>query len=663
MQYLGFDRPSFGFEKLGFNESVLNYSVYNLTYDEHNHDDTIVLDRLHSAPSITPDGFLLNGYDTRLSTTQIPSYINNGGDFGFQATVSFYESRLKTVTASEPLVFLGENSGIGAKPTYALTVNQDPKNQSYNYLALEYYDTELRRIPLARSGWRFEMLFPKIDSLTYKPAPQAIHFIDENTLVVTAHYSDTESKAFKINLLTMGVEGEFTFGTTGYKHLSGMAQDASGGVWVADYLDESLSKIDLDQSFLTGQAVLSHHCDFKAMLTFASIGFLTVGGVDYLMAGDYATTRGTLYLVAASKLVDGYTFTVSDSYKHFEIGRRLQGVTIHDGDLYVSRNTTIANSDKAGYIEKHNDIASFFSSATNNSTLAPNKIYAAPSGYPEDCKFRPNTDEFWTMTEGWYAVDDYDNYLAIWSSKLDDKPVSNTITINRSGEKHDVLINSQYAFGFNTTPSVAASALSIGGYPQSTAGMQNGFALGTVRNLALNDGIMSDSFCKSVSSGSHESGRLSVTDINVLQGASNWVNEIGAIEDRLTKPDPYDGDSYLFAGAHDQTIARQRFDISVTSPQSWAIVSWHQSSYTDSDPCTLGFRTIDGSTDIKTEYGGIVWVPFGDKSITPNWFPRSTSSYIEVNASKIDILYRSDRTEGTNNDGYIDAISAVIYAK
>ena len=635
---------------------VFQELVFNLTYDENNADESVILNRLHGSETITPNGFELNGYDTRLSLVNLPEYINNSSGFGMQATIGFYNQTLKTLTVSEPVLFLGENASISAKPRYALTVNQDRDSQKFTYLALEYFDTTLKSIPLARSEWRYERDFPRVDDFLYRAKAQALYFIDTDTLVVTAQYNNEESKAFKINLISNEIIGEFTFGAVKNRHVSSMAEDASGNVWVACYLDETLSKIDLEQSFLTGEAVLTSVCDFGILNTFANVEFITISGINYLIAGEYESTGSPrLYLISADKLVDGYTFSITDAYKYLVINRRIQGITVHQGSLYVIRNRDYQSVDAAGHVEVYNNIASLFSSSPNGTIMIPDSSYSAPSRYPEDCKFRPNTDVFWTMTEGFNTTGDYSNWMSIWSSKLDGAIVDNTYTINREGENHEILINGRLAHQFIATPSVNAVALSLGSYPTSVAGMKNGFSIGRVKDVALREVAIGASKYNDYSTGIHEPNNLTVVNVPISYGAPSWTNVIGSIG---TKDSIRTG--YYFGEGNLQTVAYQRFDITTLTSNSldnsYAVVSWEQSSYNSNDICSLGIATLEANSPT---YGGLVTTPNG----LDYWYPRNVSKSIESNAQFIDIVYRSDRSYGTNNDGYVDAISAAIYIK
>lgn len=653
-------------------------TVFNLTYDESSHDELISLSRLNSAPLITPDGLLCNGYDSRLVTRTFPSYMN-GDNLGLQATISFYNARLKTTSASEPVVFIGEDGGITAKPRFSFSINQDPIKQAWSYLALEYYDTVLRTVPIARSGWKYESAFPKINDYAIKPKPQALYFIDDSTIVVTAHYEDTESKAFKMDLNTKEVTGEFSFGTTTDKHVSAIAKSADGSVWFCDYLSGTIFKVDLTASFANGIVQKSNVCNFSAASDLGGIDFITLSGIEYLVFIEYSTTGSPyIYLLPSSLLTSGYTFKSADSYKRFVIGRRVQGVTFNNDKLYVSRNRDYQAVDAAGYIETFNNISSYFSSTASGATMTPNKQQHAPSVFCEDCKFRPNTSEFWTMTEGFSSIADYDNWLSIWSSSLDDSEVVNTYTLNKQGSSCSLLINGILASTFSATPSVTAAAISFGGYPTAAAGIQNGFSTAKVKNVALTDSSIDFSTYSNINSGSHESNvlttiNLTLTNPGAESGTTGWVNEIGSISTRDFSPPAKFGSNYFAGGANVKTVSKQRVNMlsaagisqsELDAKEAWIVERWYQASYSNQDPCGMGIRQLNASqAELSTDYPQLLYVPFGDSGVTPNWYKRHYSSNVLDSCNYVDSIYRSDRDTGTNNDGYIDEISVTVYMK
>lgn len=599
-----------------------------------------------------------------MSTAEIPEYVNSNSEFGLQATIGFSDQIVQSTNGgAEPILFLGE-SVASPKPRYAFSVKKHPRNSISSYLALEYFDTELKTLPLARSGWNYEMPFPQIEG-AMTATPQSLYFIDENTIAVSAHYNNTESKIFKIDLTTSAVTGQFTFGLTDNRHVSGLARDANGDVWVADYLDERLAKIDLDQSFATGMAVLSHQCDFTYMDTMATICFVEINGIDYLLVSDYNYTAnaGHMFLVDTAKLIDGYIFHPNDAYKTLLSGVAVQGATIHNNSLYISRPAKYDDATlslRLGYIERYDDIVNRFINSTANQLLIPDKVFEAPSSYPEECKFRPNTDEIWAMTEGWLGVNDNDHFLAIWSSKLNGKPVDNTYTVNRVGDNHTLLINGYEAYKFAATPSVNATTLSIGGYPSALAGMQNGFSTGSIKNVALSEKAITSAQSVGYQTGIHENNSLTVVNIPVIDGVPAWTNDVGSIAIKDTNGRA----SVYFGGANLQTIAHQRFSIeqllgAATVENAYAIVRWDQSSYNASDECSMGLATLDSAVnEIARRYSAIVATPLG-----ANWYRRNVSIDMQSNVAHLDIVYRSDRKNGTNNDGYVDAISAEIYIK
>ncbi|WP_319050024.1 hypothetical protein [Psychrobacter sp. PP-21] len=602
-----------------------------------------------------------------MSTTEIPEYVNSDSEFGIQATIGSLDKKVRATSGIEHVLFLGDNA---SKPRYAITANRDRLDSKAPYLALEYYDTALQRIFLPRQGWQREMLFPKIDAYTDKPRPQAMHFIDENTLVITGHYKDIKSRAFKIDLTTNQITGEFLFDAA-HKHVANLAQSANGDVWFSDYTTFQVARIDLAQSFATGQAVFDTVCNFSYMQFLSSIGFITIGSVEYFIASEFNTVdTAKMYLLPASRLASTYTFNAANAYKYFVIGQKVQGLTIHNDSLYLSRNRDHTGLDHSGYVERYDNISNYFANNATGSAIVPSASFYAPSNYPEDCKFRPNTNEFWTSTEGRESLDGDNDWLAIWSSDLDDSKNFATYTLNRTNNDHVLMIDNVFYKDFTATPSIQANVMSIGALPNVVKGIQNGFSTATIRNVALSDKPVNAANYENYESGNHEPNNLTVIDLPIVDAATGWTNEIGGVASRDFSPAPFEGVDYINGGLNAQTIARQRFDVAALSaPNSligaYAIVSWHQSTWSGSDLGSMGARTIDGNAvKISEDYGDIIATPTnGTASGAHDWYSRAMSKSIEGNAQFVDVLFRADRYAGNGNDVDVDAVSAKIYIK
>lgn len=164
------------------------------------------------------------------------------------------------------------------------------------------------------------------------------------------------------------------------------------------------------------------------------------------------------------------------------------------------------------------------------------------------------------------------------------------------------------------------------------------------------------------------SAAISGTNLDAESGTSGWTSELGLLETRSANPAPYSGSTYFYGGSNSaETVARQRIDLlEATSLTSSQIASggylvelkWAQANYTDqNDNGGMGFRFLDeNQTEILTSYAGMV-------TVTPGlvWAVRSHVTQVPAETRYVDLLIRAVRTDGTNNDTYIDGVEARCY--
>lgn len=659
------------------------FVVLPLTYDEEDADAEMTWTRQGSSPHVTPEGFEGNGWNSRLKSTTIPVWMANAnGRVTLHASVTLSPDSVMN-TSGDTVVYMGpDSSGILPNPKLALRVLRDPDINRRNYLALQSFTSSLQTIPLFRPEWKFQGQFPALTSGGFQVRPQGLLFLDANTLVVSGHYQDNESRVYKIDLTDGSVLGEFTFGTSTFRHVASFAKNAAGEVWCVDYETGRTLKIDLDASFTSGSAVVLANWNTSILNKVSGIEFITISGTEYVLLGEYATS-GTpyLYVIPASQMVDGATFAVASRYKRFPVGRNLQGVAIKDGHLWATKNWDLATVTRYGWLERFNNIETFISGQPDGTALSTILSYthSGPSEYLEDIKFHPTTGEAWTMTEGWQAVGDFGGFLGIWSSPANGSSVENHVTVHYTGlGEVETKLNNKPFHTSSWTPSLSVETVSVGGPPQATADLRNGFFKGYVRNVRFQNKEMTDTEYNDTVTGTFEPNSLTayvitLTNPGAESGTTGWTNEVGSLGTRNSGPTPYEGSAYFFGGANAQTIARQRVDLlaatgltgtQVDAGGIWAKLRWHQAAFSDQDPAAMGLRMLNSTpTQISLTYGDLDFVPYGDNGVTPNWQRLALGVDIPSGGRFVDAVYRSDRNTGTNNDGYIDAISMIVYRR
>lgn len=656
-----------------------HYVALPLTYRETDSAGAMTWGRQGAGPHVTPAGMEGDGYGARYTSTTIPAWMSPAAaPLTLHASATVEPIKLKG-TPRDTLVFAGADTS-AANPKLELAVVADGRNPDWVYVALHGYTTALQSIPLARPQWRYQGRFPVLAVGANAVRPQGVLFIDADTVLVSGHFSDTESRCYKVRVSDGAVLGAFSFGTTTHRHIASFARNTVGDVWCVDYDTGRTLRVDLGASFTSGSAVITAEWDTSVLSRVSGLEFITVSGTEYVLIVEYATS-GTpyLYVIPASLMADGAVFAIADRHKRFAIGLRTQGQTIRDGHLYVAKNRNTASVTLIGWIERYDAIATVIANTADGATLTPGANWAAPSAYPEDLAFHPTTGELWTLTEGWNSPGDYDGWLGLWSSPLDGTPVENhytasfngagTVSIQINGRDFDVR-------AWSLSPSV--TALSIGGPPQAAPGMTAGFMSATVRNVILQDGALSADEYVAAVTGAHEPNTLAAIALTLSNpdaeagNTAGWTSEIGALAVRSSNPAPYGGGYYFSGGAAAQTIARQRLDLlaqtglsaaSIDAGGLWLKLRWRQSSYDSAqDPGAMGLRLLDGAlASLAEQYAGIAYVPNNAANGADVWYPRSLPLVPPAGARHVDVLYRGDRTSGTNLDHYVDAINATLY--
>ena len=528
---------------------------------------------------------------------------------------------------------------------------------------------------LFRKEWKYGFRFPTLTFGGETVRPQGLCFMDANTLLVTGHYNETLSRCYKIDLTTKTVAGTFDFSAS-HKHIGSIAYRASDtSYWFGDFFSGKLLKVDLTASFAGGTASVTSEYTCTAINGFAAIEWINISGTDYLLAAEHLTS-GTpyLYVIDAVHVTNGGTFATGDRLKRFVITQRCQGISFESSKLFMSMNRLTADSTATGKLQRY-DLLTAISSGADGDTLAAEATWNAPSQYPQDIDFHPSSGEIWTQTEGLATVISDSGWLAAWHRSLSSDYAENHVSLEyNGGGTTTIKLNGQLFEAMAWTPTIGPACISVGGPPQAAAGQANGFFIGAVRNVFLQDqSISSTTYANVIAGTTYEPNTLTAYTVSLTNGdaestTTGWTNEVGSISNRASNPAPHGGASYFAGGSNLQTISRQRHVLTtvtglttgqIDAAVMWARINWWQAGFggTDTDTCAMGLRCLDGTpTEQNIAYAGIIQMA---PSLT--WFKRGFAASIPVGCRNVDALYRSDRGSGTNNDGYVDDIEMVIY--
>jgi hypothetical protein len=506
--------------------------------------------------------------------------------------------------------------------------------------------------------------------------PQGIHFEDENTLLLTAHYNNQVSRVHRVRLADRAVLGWFDFDQSllGITHINSISRSSDGRTWFAG--NTKLFAVDLEASFASNSAVITTL--FNVPTSGASfMDIATINGTEYVLCGQYMEKgTPTLTVFPFSQIVNGGTHDIATRTIRYVINQRTQGIRYHNGKLYLTLNRTTSDN-AVGYIHQ---VTLNLNAADGSSIVTPDKWWYAPSQYPEDLAFHPVTGDLWTPTEGLTAVGSHRGFLSIWSTTLSAAGSRNDIAIEYNGvDKATIKMNGYLWDEVDLTPTVVADTLTIGGIPQESSGFSGGFSWATVANVMLRQGPMTAAEYTSLFAGAYEPYRLTKHTITLVNpGAetgnmTGWTAEVGAF-DVVSAFVAAEGTYYFRGGVVPVSLSRQRVDLiaqgvpqaSLETGEMWAKLRWKQAAYGPNDPGGMGIRSLagDGSV-ISTQYSGLVWTTGGPNAAPGGpWFPRSIPVTLTPTTRSIDaLLHASGRTAGTNNDCYIDDVSIVIYSK
>jgi hypothetical protein len=662
--------------------SSLSRFAIPLTFDERSGDGTVYLTRLGAAPWITPDGFVGDGYTARyrMELADMPVWVTRPNGF-VTLHASVRAVRGSRHATRDVVVSLCDDNAT-ANPKLEICIMKDNDESTLTNVAVRCYTSAMQTKRVLRGNWSYGFRYPQLLDGVNKIRPQAILFLDSTTLLIVGHYDDTKSRAFRMDLSTMTVTGQFDF-TGGRNHVASAAYRASDGTyWFGDYSTGDLIQVDLAASFTAGTSVVTLTYNMSTVIGFGAIEWINVSGTDYLLAAEYSTS-GTryLYVVLGSTVVNAGTFAIASRFKRFITGaRRMQGVCFEAGKLYLSMNQMTADPSPVGRIQRF-DILTAIASTADGGTLTPEFSWYSPSVYVEDIDFHPVTGEIWTSTEGLSASISDDGWLSCWHTQLSTLPdgytPENHITVEYGAGFATIKINNQLFEVMSWSPTVSPAVISIGGPPTAAAGQTNGFFVGTVRNIVIQNQVMDSTQYDDAISGIDEPNTLTAYNVTITNPGgestvTGWTNETGSLANRALNPLPRSGASYFSGGTNASTIARQRFNLATVTGLSttdidaaavagklWARCDWWQSSFIgDTDTGSMGIRMLNGTpTQLSLTYSGMI-------NITPQqtqWIPRGLTVPVPNTGRNIDLVYSATRFNGTNNDLYVDDITLTIY--
>lgn len=637
-----------------------------LTYDELDYNGLLTWNR-QGGPLPTPSGAEFDGYQSRLkANASLPAWLSSStGPLTVHATIAPFQA--PPTSSGQAISVCTDDANY--RPRLALACMPDSQDATLAQMVAMCYTSAFQTKRLCRREWRYEFRYPELSFGGKAARPQAVCFVDADTVLVTAHYEDTVSLCHRIRLSDGVVTGWFQFPSP-YHHIAAIAQRADGTFWCGDYSTGMLLGLDIAASFASNAAVITTAYNCAAIIGFSCIDWVTVGEVEYLLAAEYTTTGSSpyFYVLPASLISNGGTFAVSSRTKRFVCSVRVQGVRQRGGKLYLSMNRLTADSAVVGKIQRY----ALDLTAADGSPLVAEDTWVGPGQYVEDIDFHPVTGHVWGSTEGCTAVGSDDGWLAYWSSPLDGSAVENTYTLEYNGAGSTrIKINGRLFEDIAWTPTPTPGCLVLGGRPVQAASWQGGYFSGTIRNVVVQENPMSAGEYGLAVSGFYEPNVLTTLTVSLTNpgaeagDASGWTNEAGVLAVRTTNPLPHSGGYYFYDATSAATLARQRSAIpaaaaDVDAGKAWARVRWYQATFsTGDDTSGMGMRFLDGTPAQISQHlaASIKIVP------TMAWRYRTFAAAVPALTRNIDALIQMTRVSGTASDGYTDDITLTVYVQ
>ena len=664
----------------------INGIILPLTYRETDYHGALSWSRT-GGPVPTPEGARLDGVRSQLKAdAALPAWLTSAdGPLYVAAEVRPFHVP-PAPGMRPPAVHVGANNAT-ARAKLSIDARQDPVAAMLMHDTVSMY-TQGGASPVwnvGRPGWRYRGQYPQQrmdDGSRPRARPQAIHFLDADTALVTAHYQDVISRCHKINVHTGEVLGYFDFPAP-YVHVASCSARADGSLWFCDYATRALLCVDVEASLASNVAVITVTYTLTGVAGAGAVTWATINGTEYLLACVYSTGSDTpyLYAVNGASVTNGGAFT-SGWHRRYYAPFRTQGIRFHNGSLYIIHNANldgVSSSPFGGYVVGYAFDLSLPDGAAL--TAAPRTaLYYGPGRFVEDIDIRPGTSELWTQTEGLVSSGDDEGWNALWSCPLAGPSETSSRFVEAfydgSGSLR-ITVDRRHFATVSTTPGVAPACVSIGSLPVAAVGLETGHYNGIVRNVVVAPAEPTAGQVDALLAGDYEASTLHQYPVALVNpgaesGLTGWTNEVGGLVNRNTAPPPHTGASYFSGGSVAQTKARQRVNLAavtgLSEPQidaadMWAVVEfWQAASASDGDPgdqATCGVRFLSASNaTLAEDEGPLVWMKPADV-----WVRRSVSVSMPVGARNMDATMHMFRIAGTVLQGNIDDIAVTLYRR
>jgi hypothetical protein len=659
-----------------------NLIALPLTYDEDDYAGIMTWTRQGNGPHVTPGGFEGDGYESRLKSTNIPSWMSgHASALTMHASISFYPQKLGSTSAM--IVYCGENDSTPfAKMNFS--VIPDVTNSGITQCALlaGTGGTSFVQKNMGRSSWKFQFRCPDTSVGGKFSRMQSIVFLDDETALVSAHFEDTLTRFYKVRLSDAVVLD--TFDADGdWVHVGVVAFNAAGDLWALAASGKGC-RIDLNASFAAGSIVTLDTLQFSGFAAGSIMGaleFVTVSGTEYAIMAEYLTSGSPFFYAFPSSSLGSVTLTPSDRTKRFTgAPLEIQGLCMRSGKLMTSAIAPMGGTNRFGYINRC-DIVTAIGSTSDGGAVSSEAQFDGPTKLAEDIAVHPVTNELWGLSEGISAVGSDVGGSSVWSSPVDGSIVTNHYTAEYDGSGTiTIKINNRPYDSLSATLGIDVAVVSIGGPPLATAGFASKFFAGFVSNVVFQDTSMTDAQYNAAISGFYEPNALTVYSLTLTNPgaesttATGWTNETGTLSvfDTATLL-PHSGAYSFYAGNTATFQARQRLDLSaqtgltgtdIDAAVGWTKVRWWQSAFNSTrDPGCCGVRNVNGSgTQLTLATAGSAPTPNADGTLHP-WYPRAYALALESGVRSVDCVLKGTRTAGTNCNVYYDDLSMTVYVR
>lgn len=638
----------------------------------------------------TPEGGLFDGLNTRVIYSGLPSQLT--ARFGRKvicAETAGVSVPATTITGQYPIVTLAQGGGGWV---LSLMVRPDYQRTGVPTYALRI---EQGTLDLLRHGWTFQGLYPDRTVAGATAKPQAVEFLPDGRLLVSAHYNDALSRVHVLAPPGSGeqvVAGWFDFPSP-YNHVASCSVRADGTVWFGDYATGTLLCVDLAASLATNAAVITASYDCTAIPGFGAVSWGTVAGTEYLFAGEYVSSSSAsvpkLHVIPGTAVIDGGTFTPSAAHRVYDWMFRCQGIHFHGGSLLATTNrapenmTALGGSQPImGWVLRYGVDLSLPSGGNAIASWAQERSYYGPGRYLEDVTVRAD-GTVWTSTEGYVSTGDRDGWIALWST-ADAGPLpeaSHRFVIDYEGAETPgpapirVHVDGRQSGSFQTTPQGESSLLALGGHPGAgtSVGWNDWAYRGLLRNVLVSWQRPTDAQLAALWTGSFEprvlaSMPLSIQNPGAEDALNGWAVEVGGLVNRASSPPPHSGASYFSGGSVARSRSAQALSIAgvptadIDAGKAHAVVRWWQAgSAGDGTPgdrayCGLRARSVSNAVLAQNPEVLAVWV--GNQEV---WYQRSAHLPLPAGTRSLDVFIDTIRQAGTVLQGNIDDIESTVY--